>query len=185
MEDRFLTQENSVERLVFEYKKYKNLYIGFDFDNTVFDCHKINDTFPRMEKLLRFLKQNGFKLVLYTGNENKFLEKAVKYCKDHGYEPDYVNECPLTRPEHRKPMLSILMDDRAGMHEAYDTIIKMLNKVGFKYEDKKSSQINYGLLKDERCFKLVVPINKKEKSSEPKKMKQGFLTKLLLSFYHK
>jgi hypothetical protein len=129
--DRYMNLHECVNRLVNDYKKHGNLYIAFDFDCTVFDYHNVGDTFPKMEKLLCFLKENKFKLLLFTGNEGSRLEEIIKYCKDRGYEPDYVNENPIMKTT--KPYYNILLDDRAGLREAYETIVIMLNIFNIRF----------------------------------------------------
>lgn len=117
MEDRYLNTELAIERLKQDYLKHKSLFVAFDFDNTVFDFFGVGDTFPALEGLLKLAKLRNCKLILFTGNEGERLKEIVQYCKDHGYEPDYVNENPFTPT--RKPFYNILLDDRAGLNEAY------------------------------------------------------------------
>jgi phosphoglycolate phosphatase-like HAD superfamily hydrolase len=101
MQDRYLNQLECVDRLVNDYKKHNNLFIAFDFDNTVFDYFGTGEIYPKLESLLRYLKQNGFKLILFTGNEDEKLDKIVEYSKNRGYEPDFINENPIMKT--RKP----------------------------------------------------------------------------------
>lgn len=131
MQDRYLNQSESIKRLVEDYKKYNNLFIAFDFDNTVYDYHKVGDTFPNLEKLLRFLKSNNFTLILFTGNEGNKLEEIIEYCKNHGYEPNYINDNPIMKT--RKPYYNILLDDRAGLSEAYQTLLTTLNILNYEF----------------------------------------------------
>lgn len=132
MEDRYLEIDQCVDRLVKDYNKVGTLYVAFDFDNTLFDFYNVGDSYPRIEDLLRFLKNNGFKLVLFSANTDKDLEDIAKYCKFSGYEPDYINETPVQKT--KKPYYHILLDDRAGLCACYDVLIKTLNKLGFKYQ---------------------------------------------------
>jgi hypothetical protein len=125
VKDRFLDQSECVKRLCDDYKKHKNLFIAFDFDNTVFDFHNVGDTFPKMESLLRMLKSLGFNLILFTGNEGEKLDSIISYCKERGYEPTYINENPIMKT--RKPYYNILLDDRAGLNGAYQTLLLALN----------------------------------------------------------
>ena len=129
--DRYLEISECVNRLVSDYKKHGNLFIGFDFDNTIFDYHKVGDTFPKLENLLRFLKSNNFNLILFTGNEDDKLIEIIDYCKSNGYEPTYVNENPIMKT--RKPYYNILLDDRAGLNDAYQTIVLTLNILNYEF----------------------------------------------------
>ncbi len=131
MEDRYLNIGESISRLVTDYKKHGDLWIAFDFDNTVYDYFQIGDTYPKLENLLRYLKQQNFCLILFTGNEGEKLEKIVNYCKDHGYMPTHINENPFMAT--RKPYYNILLDDRAGLGEAYLILLQTLKELSFEY----------------------------------------------------
>jgi phosphoglycolate phosphatase-like HAD superfamily hydrolase len=133
MEDRYLDIEQCINRLVCDYQKNNILYIAYDFDNTVFDYHNIGDNYPKVEKLLKFLKEKSFKLILFTANDGEDLEDIVKYCKFSGYEPDYINESPVQNT--KKPYYHILLDDRAGLCSAYKVVLKVLNRLGFDYKE--------------------------------------------------
>lgn len=129
--DRYLSQFECVKRLVNDYKKHGNLFVAFDFDNTVFDYFGTGETYPKLESLLKFLKIEGFKLILFTGNEGEKLQEIVKYCKEHNYEPDFINESPVMKT--RKPYYNILLDDRAGLNEAYQTLVLTLNILNYEF----------------------------------------------------
>lgn len=130
--DRYLNNWECVNRLVSDYKKHNNLFVSFDFDNTVFDYFGTGETYPKLESLLIFLKEKGFNLILFTGNEGDKLQDIVKYCKDHGYAPDFVNENPIMKTT--KPYYNILLDDRAGLNDAYQTLILTLNILNYDYK---------------------------------------------------
>ncbi len=132
MEDRYLSDEESFKRLRIDYMKHKSLFVAFDFDNTVFDYHKVGDTFPKLEDMLINCKRHGMKLILFTANEGELLDKCVSYCRDRGFEPDFINESPVTKT--RKPYYNILLDDRAGLSSAYN----ILNRL---FEDIKTSRM--------------------------------------------
>ena len=127
MEDRYSCYFESLARLKKEYSEYKNLYIAFDFDNTVFDYHQTGDSYPTVERLLTECKQLGFKLILFTANENEKLEMAIQYCTKQGYTPDYINESPIM--ETRKPFYNLLLDDRAGLGEAIKLLSELIQTI--------------------------------------------------------
>ena len=105
MEDRYLNDEETYNRLMIEYKKYDSLYVAFDFDNTVYDYHKTGDTFPKLEELLIKCRRFNMKLILFTANEGEKLPEIINYCKERGYEPDYINDNPMFPT--RKPYYNI------------------------------------------------------------------------------
>lgn len=69
--------------------------IAIDFDN----CLSLHGKFPDIgdpnTKLFEYLirrQSEGDSVILWTCREDEDLEKAVQFCKDHGLNPDYVNE---------------------------------------------------------------------------------------------
>lgn len=128
MEDRFLDTSESVKRLVQNYKDHENLIVAFDFDNTVYDYAGVGDAYPKIEALLWRLKKLNISLILFTCNEGEKLLEVLDYCKRRGYEPDFVNVSPLLST--KKPYYNILLDDRAGLGEAYQTLTLTLNTLG-------------------------------------------------------
>lgn len=127
MEDRYLNFNSVFVRLVDEYREHKSLIVCFDFDNTVFDYHNRGDTFPVVEKLLIDCKNRNFTLVLFTCREDEELEKAIEYCEQRGFKPDYVNESPVYKS--RKPYYNILLDDRAGLSSAVNALRKTIDTI--------------------------------------------------------
>lgn len=136
MEDRYLCDKRVFSRLCADYKKHKSLFIAFDFDNTVFDYHKVGDTFPKLEEILIKCKKNGMKLILFTANEGELLDKCVSYCREKGFEPDFINESPVTST--RKPYYNILLDDRAGLSSAYSVLNRFIRYAAVKMPKKDS-----------------------------------------------
>lgn len=117
------------QRLKEEYHKYGNLVIGFDFDNTIFDYHNIGGNFKCIIDILKECKDLGFTLCLYTSepSEEK-LKWKIEYCKHFGIEPDYVNESPIFNGT-AKPFFNILLDDRAGLENAYEVLSNVIDYV--------------------------------------------------------
>lgn len=116
--DPYLNTMRSLSRLQDELRTHGSLFVAFDFDNTVFDYHGKGWTFPRVEHLLIECKKLGFKLILFTAKETQEqLHECSEYCKQRGYEPDYINTSPVMQTPG-KPYYNILLDDRAGLLDA-------------------------------------------------------------------
>lgn len=112
-----------LERLMKEYVEHRSLVIGFDFDNTIYDVHDNGGDYTEVIDLLKRCKALGFKLCLYTAElDEERLKWKIQYCKYKGIEPDYINESPLISGT-KKPFFNILLDDRAGLEEAYKTLL--------------------------------------------------------------
>lgn len=136
MEDRFLTDiDESVDRLMVNLSTHGSIIVAFDFDNTIYDYHKVGDTYPEMIHLLQYLSVlQEIKLMLYTAREGEDLSEAIEYCRENSIRLHYVNDNPILAT--RKPLFSLLLDDRAGLPTAYQIIIKFLHKLNYDYRHK-------------------------------------------------
>ena len=115
----YFNAKNSTIRLLNDYYKYGDLIVAFDFDNTIFNYNCAADrTFFDVTHLLQECSALGFTMVLFTANEDEDkLNFCRTYCRSNEIRIDYVNESPVMNT--RKPYYSILLDDRAGLEEAY------------------------------------------------------------------
>lgn len=114
--------DGCITRLIEEYNKHKKLVIGFDFDNTIFDCHNNGQCYAQVINLLKECKELGFILCLYTAElRPEWIDWKVMYCEHFGIKPDYVNESPLLSGT-KKPFFNLLLDDRAGLQSAFSVL---------------------------------------------------------------
>lgn len=91
-----------------------------DFDGTIVDDNypEIGKPRERLIHYLKFLKNQGHTLILWTCRVGKDLEAAINYCKELGIEFDYINE---NTKEHiakfggdtRKIFADYYIDDKA------------------------------------------------------------------------
>lgn len=67
---------------------------AIDFDGTLCEDKfpKIGDPIEKTINLVKFLKQCGHELILWTCRNGESLEDAVKWCKEHDLEFDAVNK---------------------------------------------------------------------------------------------
>ena len=125
---RYFNDDLVLGRLINEYIQHKNLIIGFDFDNTVFDCHLIGLDCTDVVKVLKDCSDLGFTMCLWTisstdtsGNSMSLtLEQKVKICRMQGIKVHYINSSPiqLGGSENKKQFFNILLDDRAGLESS-------------------------------------------------------------------
>lgn len=119
----YFNTEGAKARLLSEYKTHGKLVVGFDFDNTIFDVHNKGINCAEIITLLQECKKLGFVLCLYTAESREvWLKWKVDYCRHFGIEPSYVNASPLLGGKTTKPFFNILLDDRAGLESAYQTL---------------------------------------------------------------
>lgn len=131
-------EEGVYQSLIDKYNKFGTLYIGVDFDNTLwpYGANETDDIprgFTDILIILQECKKLNIKLCLWTlptSKEN--LEWKIQWCKDHNIEMDYVNESPLLseyNKEFKKPHFNLLLDDVAGLESAYSILFNVLNYI--------------------------------------------------------
>jgi hypothetical protein len=116
--DEFLRPNSTFLRLLSDWKKYGNISVGFDFDQTVAPFHNKEAKYDMVINLLWDLDRIGASLVCWTANPNH--EYVDKYLKDRGINHVGINieTIPLGY-ETRKPFYNALLDDRAGLESVY------------------------------------------------------------------
>ena len=108
-----------VTRLLNEYKKHNSLIVAFDLDGTVNDFHSDGFNFPKMIKLLQKAKEHNCYLFCFTAHPD---EEFVKdYLVKNNIPFDSINDSPVKQGMGlKKPFYNILLDDRAGLKDAYE-----------------------------------------------------------------
>lgn len=134
--DEFLVLNSSYERLLREYKKHGSLTIGVDFDGTLHDYHKTGATYEMVRQLVRDLKKIGCKIVIWTAYRD--LEYVRLFCRDNDIPQDGINEggIPLGY-ESKKPFFNCLLDDRAGLIQAYNELKDLVDTINKEKEQLK------------------------------------------------
>jgi hypothetical protein len=124
MNDPYLYQELCFNRLLAEYRLHKRLIVAVDFDDTVFDFHKAGYQYEAVLRLLRRCTALGFYITLFTCSDPSEYARQIAYLLDYGVLVTSVNENPVQLPfgNHGKPYYNILLDDRAGLCAAYQTL---------------------------------------------------------------
>jgi hydroxymethylpyrimidine pyrophosphatase-like HAD family hydrolase len=119
--DFYLDTQNSLNRLMEEYKQYNSLVVAFDFDDTVYDFHKKGRIYQDVMVLLRKLKSINCYLICWTGQENP--EFVAQYLKENDIPFDAINENPpFHKSTSRKVYANAYLDDRAGLQQVYQEL---------------------------------------------------------------
>ncbi len=128
MSDPYLNQKNAVERLLKEYRKHPRLIVAVDFDDTVFDYHGGGENHEKVLQLLRDCKKHNFYIVVWTASDPSRFDEMKLFLSDRGIKIDSINENPIPLPfgNHKKIYYNILLDDRAGLKSAVDTLETLL-----------------------------------------------------------
>jgi hypothetical protein len=111
---------------------YKKI-ICIDFDGTIVEhaFPKVGKPMPQAVEVIKELKKAGYVLVLWTCREGKYLDDAIKFCKNNKLEFDAYNETPMNcefRPEGgRKAYGTYYIDDRnLGGFPGWNAVKEML-----------------------------------------------------------
>ena len=133
----YFKTNHCVDRLLTEYEKHDRLVVAVDFDDTVFDFHGNGYTFQSVIDLLKRCKALGFYIVIWSASNPDRHESMRNHLESRGVEVDSVNQNPIPLPygNHKKIYYNILLDDRAGLGQAFD----VLEQVVFIAEMRKGS----------------------------------------------
>lgn len=125
--DQYLHLFANQERLEKEYLLHGSLVIGVDFDGTIHDFHKTGAIHDMVIQLIKDLKSINCKIIIWTAYKD--LDYVAKFCSDRNIIIDGINTngIPLDY-ESRKPFFSALLDDRAGLIQAYYELRNLVNK---------------------------------------------------------
>jgi hydroxymethylpyrimidine pyrophosphatase-like HAD family hydrolase len=121
MKDPYLNPLVAVQRLKDEFDKYGKLIVALDFDDTIYDFHKKGHTYNAVIDLVRRCQELGFYIVMFTGTAKDKWPAMLEYCKSVGINPCAVNTnaMPLPFGNDGKIYYNVLLDDRAGLNEAF------------------------------------------------------------------
>jgi hypothetical protein len=131
MNDPYFDTENCIKRLLREYGEHKKLIVAVDFDDTVFDFHGKGFRYPEVIDLLRRCQKLGFYIVLFTGANSNEWEKQRKHLAEQRIKVDSVNRNPIDLPfgNFGKIYYNILLDDRAGLFQAWKTLDIVVSEI--------------------------------------------------------
>ena len=123
-----------VQRLYKEYREHKKLIVAVDFDDTVFDFKNNNDTHDKMWKLLKRCQEQEFYIVCFTASSDERYPFITEHFQNFGINISSINKnpIPLKFGNHGKIYYNILLDDRAGLKCAMETLTAVLNLVEFE-----------------------------------------------------
>ena len=121
MADQYLIYNNTYTRLFNEWIKHGKIIIAYDFDSTVYDTHKQGNTYYDVQDLLRYCKRIGAYFIVFTANgDTEFIKKHLA---ENELPFDKINDnLHFINTTGRKIYYNILLDDRAGLSSAYETL---------------------------------------------------------------
>lgn len=141
--DYYLNDKNCIDRLINEWNKYGMIIVAVDYDNTLYDYHKVGHIFFDIIDLVREVKSMGCHVVIFTSCDESRFPEIDSYLNSIGLDYDSINETPDFIPfKGRKVYYNILLDDRAGLKSAYEQLkeVVLLRKIHIHNEKQQLSQ---------------------------------------------
>ena len=129
MIDEYLDKENSYNRLKREFEKHKRLIIAYDLDSTVYDYHHTNASYEMVKDLIRKYEKYAYFIVFTSSTPDRYDE--IKSILDKEKLPyNSINEdAPFIPFTGRKVYYNILLDDRVGLNQTYNELLRLYNEV--------------------------------------------------------
>jgi hypothetical protein len=131
--DKYLQLNSAYDRLWAEYKKYGSLIACCDFDDTLYDFHKVGNSYEKVKQLVRDLKEIGCYIIIWTGNQD--TEFVTDYLLENKIPFDSINEeAPVSKKLlgdkiPRKVYGNVYIDDRAGLMQVYSDLTRLIKEV--------------------------------------------------------
>ena len=125
--------KHAVEKLLSVQAVHGQIIVGVDFDDTIFSFdHKFANVSDHIIELLKELRdENLIRISLYTisNDVSLYYKKALMRC--WGISADYVDESPVKFKAQatQKPYFNLLLDDKAGLHQAIEILEKYRNNL--------------------------------------------------------
>lgn len=126
--DYFLSEENCYQRLKEEYKKYGKLIFCVDFDDTIYDFHKLDRTYDDVINLLHRW-ENYSEVIILTGNGEDKYEMIENYLNEKGIKYRGINCDSSISFGGRKTYGNVYIDDRGGLPMVYRMLDKLITEI--------------------------------------------------------
>lgn len=134
MNDPYTSTDICVTRLLAEYEVHKKLIVAVDYDDTVYDYHNKGHQYERVIKVLERCSSLDFFIVPFTGSPPDKYGSIYTYFAVLGIKVSQINTnaFPLPFGNHGKMYFNILLDDRAGLGQALETLETVLDRIDSK-----------------------------------------------------
>jgi hypothetical protein len=131
MNDPYFSTDLCVSRLYKEYIKHNRLIVAVDFDDTVYDWKSASHDYPKIFELLLECQNLGFYIVVFTASKSDRYDMIKDYMLSNGIEISSINKNPIELPfgNNGKIYYNILLDDRAGICQAYEILRLTVEKI--------------------------------------------------------
>lgn len=131
--DFYLDEENCYQRLLHDWLHYGSLIIAVDFDDTIYDFHKLGRSYADVINLLKRWKPYA-KIIIWTSHTEDEFPAIQEYCDSIGLEIDGINTDAIPNVKGRKMYANVYVDDHAGLPSTYRMLYRLIENIekGFK-----------------------------------------------------
>lgn len=126
--DFYLSEENCYQRLEDEFKKYGKLIFCVDFDDTIYDFHKLGRSYNDVITLLKRWEPYS-EVVILTGNGEAQHPTIKEYMENVGIKYKGINCDSSISFGGRKTYANAYIDDRGGLPSVYRMLDKLITKI--------------------------------------------------------
>lgn len=98
------------------------------FDDTIFDFHCKSRTYDCVLDLLKRWQKYA-DIIIWTGKGEEHYENIRKYVGDLGIKIQGINCDSCVKVGGRKIYANVYLDDRSGLGETYNMLLKLLDKI--------------------------------------------------------
>lgn len=126
--DYFLSEDNCYQRLEEEFKKYGKLIFCVDFDDTLYDFHKLGRSYDFVINLLKRWEKYS-EVVILTGNGEEKYQEIENYLKENKIKFKGINCDSSISFGGRKTYGNVYIDDRGGLPSVYRILDKLITKI--------------------------------------------------------
>lgn len=126
--DFYLSEKNCYQRLVNEYKKYGKLIFAVDFDDTIYDFHKLGRKYDKVIDLLQRW-ENHSEVIIFTGNGKEKYPMIEQYLKEHNIKYDGINCDSSVIVSGAKIYANVYIDDRGGLPLVYQMLKRLICEI--------------------------------------------------------
>ena len=126
--DFYLSKENCYQRLEDEFKKYGKLIFCVDFDDTIYDFHKVGRKYDDVISLLHRW-ENYSEVIIFTGNGIDKFPMIEEYLKKHNIKFKGINCDSSVVVSGAKVYANVYIDDRGGLPMVYEMLCKLIDKI--------------------------------------------------------
>lgn len=126
--DYYLSEENCYQRLKSEFQKYGKLIFCVDFDDTIYDFHKLGRSYDDIINLLHRWEKYS-KVVILTGNGDDKYDVIEKYLSEKQITYRGINCDSSVSFGGRKTYGNVYIDDRGGLPSVYRILNRLITEI--------------------------------------------------------